>query len=106
MFGEFDGEPYSENGDLPKPWIKATSENGKWHFEDIGIHQVLSDDSDEVTFQIEISPRNTNSTALPKSIMPILLIRWKELNASPGGPILDRTDPIFFDSTIPIDFKR
>ncbi|HMJ08948.1 MAG TPA: hypothetical protein VK468_08085 [Pyrinomonadaceae bacterium] len=103
--GEFFIEPYIAYSELPKPWIRATNLHDKWTFEEIETKQFLSNDPDELTFQIEFARRHTSQTALPASITPTLLIRWKDYNESLGDPSINLADFIFFDRAIAIDFE-
>lgn len=106
LSGEFFVEPYIAYSKLPKPWIKATSLNKKWTFEEIETSRLLSDNPDEVTFRIEFARRYTNPTALPTSITPAFLIRWKDYNADLGDPNINITDSTFFDREITIHFEK
>lgn len=78
--------------------LEATDENGKWIFRKSFTEELISDNADEIAFQIEITRLKATSGQLPETIMP-QLTAWKDEKGF-------RKNHRFRHEPIPISLKK
>jgi hypothetical protein len=78
--------------------LEATNENGKWIFRKSFTEELISDNADKVTFQIEITRLKATSGQLPETITP-QLTTWKDEKGF-------WKNQLFWREPIPIPLKK